>query len=200
MEAKGSIYNLPDNSLELVERAARRCYNSLDRMGSKPGFLLNLAEWNHWGPFEHAHMMADIICSRSASHQLVRHRLMSYCQESQRYVKYTNGIDIILPEKYSPGMLEAVDYCEEAYIRAVSSEGISAQDARAVLPNCTVTRITVTGNLRTWLHVFRMRAFNPKAQGEIRKVTEEIAYGLATKFPLFWEIYDRIEAGKVKYL
>jgi thymidylate synthase (FAD) len=97
-------------------------------------------------------------------------------------------------------MLQIISSCEEAYMGAVNDGGVPAQDARAVLPNATATNLVVTGNLRSWLHLFHMRAFNPKAQGEIRDFTVEIANGLAEKFPLFWDIYERIKEGKVKYL
>ena len=158
---------------ELLEHAGRICYQSESR--GEPGrFIRARVSEGHESIIEHANASFEINgISRACSHQLVRHRLASYSQESQRYV------DMSEPEWALPPAVLASDgamavwetFSEEvkrAY-RALRDLGMRKEDARFVLPNAAATRIIVTMNFRELLHFFRIRISGP-AQWEIREV------------------------------
>ncbi|MGD2104627.1 MAG: FAD-dependent thymidylate synthase [Anaerolineae bacterium] len=158
---------------ELLEHAGRICYRSQSR--GEPGkFIQARVREGHESIIEHASASFEISgISRACSHQLVRHRLASYSQESQRYVEMSD------PEWALPPYVldddEAVeiwaDFSEEvknAY-EALRELGIRKEDARFVLPNAAATRIIVSMNFRELLHFFRIR-ISRAAQWEIRDV------------------------------
>lgn len=158
---------------ELLEHAGRICYRSESR-GEPGAFIQARVREGHESIIEHANASFEISgISRACSHQLVRHRLASYSQESQRYV------DMSEPEwALPPALLEseaAMDVWEtfagqvkDAY-RALRELGMRKEDARFVLPNAAATRIIVTMNFRELLHFFRIR-ISRAAQWEIRDV------------------------------
>ncbi|MCS7179369.1 MAG: FAD-dependent thymidylate synthase [Anaerolineae bacterium] len=157
----------------LLEHAGRVCYRSQSR-GDPAAFLRARIREGHESLIEHASATFEIRgISRACSHQLVRHRIASYSQESQRYVPMDNP-EWVLP----PSILRNAQACalweqfaiqvQETY-RALRAQGIPKEDARFVLPNATATRIVVTMNFRELLHVFRLR-ISPEAQWEIREV------------------------------
>ena len=127
----------------------------------------------HIGLLEHCIASVEIDLSRVASHQLVRHRLASYAQESQRSSQQEP--EVILPE-YPPEILDRVllflDSAYDMYSWLLSS-GIKYEDARYILPQCFATKIRVTANFRTWIHFLRLR-LDPSAQEEIRRIAEQI--------------------------
>lgn len=156
---------------ELLEHAGRVCYRSVSH-GDPGQFLRARIREGHESLIEHASATFEISgLSRAASHQLVRHRIASYSQESQRFVDMSNP-EWVLP----PAIAEDPEahrvwerFAEEvtrAY-RALRQLGVRKEDARFVLPNATATRIVVTMNFRELLHVFRLR-ISPEAQWEIR--------------------------------
>lgn len=157
----------------LLEHAGRVCYRS-EEHGDPAGFLRARIREGHESIVEHASATFEISgISRACSHQLVRHRLASYSQESQRYVS-TDRPEWVVPPSIA-GDAEARAIWErfaaqvvEAY-RGLRERGIRKEDARFCLPNATATRIVVTMNFRELLHVFRLR-ISPQAQWEIRKV------------------------------
>ncbi|MGD2148871.1 MAG: FAD-dependent thymidylate synthase [Anaerolineae bacterium] len=158
---------------DLLERAGRICYASTGR-GEPGAFIRARVREGHESIIEHASATFEVSgISRACSHQLVRHRLASYSQESQRYV------DMSAPEwALPPQMLENKEAMavwarfagkvEEAY-RALRGLGLRKEDARFVLPNAAATRILVTMNFRELLHFFRIRV-SRGAQWEIRDV------------------------------
>jgi len=158
---------------ELLEHAGRICYRSESR--GEPGkFIRARVREGHESIIEHASASFEISgISRACSHQLVRHRLASYSQESQRYV------DMADPEwALPPDMLEdegAVEIWEDFAddvkdtYKALRERGMRKEDARFVLPNAAATRLIVTMNFRELLHFFRIRV-SRAAQWEIRDV------------------------------
>jgi len=163
---------------------------------------------------EHASATFEVSgISRAATHQLVRHRLASYSQESQRYVSMSDPEWVLPPAiaKNPEAMAiwdEFADAAKAAY-QALRELGVRKEDARFVLPNATATRIVVTMNLRQLLHVFRIR-ISPAAQWEIRDVCVrmlELVYPIApsvfgdlrqelrTQYPSFFEVRDARETG-----
>jgi thymidylate synthase (FAD) len=139
---------------------------------------------------KHMTLTVKVICDRATSHQLVRHRLFAYSQESQRYCNYgKKGLQVIKPPSIASNTYFGdhihpntrwelqVDAAYGAYIGLLSS-GIPPEDARSVLPNCTKTEVVMTGTLEQWKHVFAHRGHNSKAQWQIR----EIMLGIEAKF------------------
>jgi thymidylate synthase (FAD) len=134
----------------------------------------------HLSTIEHASFTFAVEgVSRALTHQLVRHRHASFSQQSQRYVKLKNGeFDYILPiilkgkpelaEKFDTKMKEIGEFYAE-----MIEAGVPAEDARAVLPNATETKIVITMNARELLHFFELRLCT-RAQHEIRKLAEEM--------------------------
>ncbi len=153
-----------------IEDAGRTCYKSSLSIteDSARKFVRKLTENRHEAMLEHASVTVRFITSRAVSHELVRHRMASFAQLSQRYVNYSrekfgHTIPFVRPANISPGtladelFLKACQSCEDAYF-ALISEGCPPEDARAVLPNATATEIVVTANLREWRHILSLRA------------------------------------------
>ncbi|MCJ7737323.1 MAG: FAD-dependent thymidylate synthase [Anaerolineae bacterium] len=158
---------------ELLEHAGRVCYRSKGR-GNPGSFLRARVREGHESIVEHAAATFEVSgISRAASHQLVRHRLASFSQESQRYVDMSDPEWVIPPSiEDDPEALAVwegfVEDVTDVY-RKLRELGVRKEDARFVLPNATATRIIVTMNFREMLHVFRIR-ISPAAQWEIRQV------------------------------
>jgi thymidylate synthase (FAD) len=160
----------------LIEYAGRMCYRS--KGGGTPKatarFIQKRVQEGHESIIEHSSASFEISgISRSCSHQLVRHRMASYSQESQRYVDMSDPEWVIPPEVAAdPEALAiwetALDQTQEAY-RQLRARGIRKEDARFLLPNAAATRLVMTANFRELLHLFRIR-ISPHAQWEICQV------------------------------
>jgi thymidylate synthase (FAD) len=178
-----------------IAMAAKLCYSPSDIESLKEktaakdqkGFVNKLMQMGHMSPIEHASFTFAVEgISRACSHQLVRHRLASYSQQSQRYVSEEAGFDYVIPqtikgdaelEKY---FIEFMAKAQKAYNQIViklNKKGIKGeaanQDARFVLPNAAETKIMITMNARELLHFFRQRCCN-RAQWEIRAMAIEM--------------------------
>lgn len=179
-----------ESQLKIIELAGRNCYKSEDKIcdGSYNKIIGMLRLKKHLSVLEHGNMTVRMIGSRAFSHQLVRHRIAAYSQESQRYCNYNKGkfgseITFIEPVDWGDWsdnnktvFLKALQDSEIHYQELVK-EGLKAEDARGVLPNQTKTEIVVTMNLRSWMHFFDMRC-DKHAQKEIRY----LATGLLREF------------------
>jgi thymidylate synthase (FAD) len=184
---------------ELLEHAGRVCYRS-ERLGEPARFLRARIREGHESIVEHASATFEISgISRACSHQLVRHRIASYSQESQRYVDMSNPEWVLPPAVEENPEAGAVweRFAGEVQVayRALRELGVRKEDARFVLPNGTATRIVVTMNFRELLHLFRLR-ISPEAQWEIRGVCVrilELVYPLAPSVfgDLRGELVDR---------
>ena len=157
----------------VIEEAGRTCYLSFERMeaDSHDGFIRRLIKMGHDSPLEHAYATFRIRnCSRAMTHQLVRHRLMSVSQQSQRYVD-EDGFAYVVPESMPPDMRdefhEDMKVIQQMY-RKWRDRGLRKEDARFVLPNACVSEIVVSANFRQWRHIFKLRTA-AKAQWEIRR-------------------------------
>jgi thymidylate synthase (FAD) len=113
-----------------------------------------------WSVVEHCSITATIRTDRGVTHELVRHRLFSFTQESTRFVRYNDELEFIYPENAPEGCFAnwdlTVQKCEETYHELLKA-GWRPQEARSVLPNALASTIAVTGNLRNWRHFFLMR-------------------------------------------
>ena len=157
----------------VIELAARTCYQSGDRIteGTAAELLPKLLAMGHETPFEHAYATFRISgCSRAMTHQLVRHRLMSVCQKSQRYVSEKDFEYVVPPEiseKYPEEFAEDMETIREMH-RRWKERGVRNEDARFILPNACATEIVISANFREFRHIFTMRC-SPHAQWEIRE-------------------------------
>jgi len=177
--AKPSIKFLwmTENPLKTIEAAGRTCYKSEDRItdSSTISFVKRLIDRGHFAMIEHASASYKIVCDRGVSHEIVRHRLFSYAQESTRYCNYKGGVEFIVPCWFEDDFetrfyldiedgwpeeenewVNVMEMCEESYLTLLHC-GWTPQQARSVLPNSLKTEIVVTGNLREWLHFFSLR-------------------------------------------
>ena len=173
-----------------LEFCGRICYASNDKIGEGTAapFLENIIARGHESVLEHASMSVLFVTDRAVTHELVRHRLASYSQESQRYVNYKDGITFIIPETSSDRELYLWEYSVKHsysdYLSLLELDGVRPQEARAVLPNSTATRIVVTANIREWRHIFRMRC-DKAAHPMIRKLMTDLKVELSRKTILF---------------
>jgi thymidylate synthase (FAD) len=162
----------PFDGVELakkIERAGRVCYKSEEKIGKDTyeNFIRRIIRSGHESVLEHEKITVKIVCDRGVSHEIVRHRIAAYSQESTRYCNYSadrfqNNITFIEPfffytdEGYQLWE-KACQHAEETYLEMLRC-GFSPQEARSVLPNSLKTEIVVTYNLREWRHFFELRA------------------------------------------
>lgn len=189
----------------LVETAGRTCYLSERVEGdTTENFIKRAIRRGHESILEHATVSLRFICDRGVSHELVRHRLASYSQESTRYCNYSKGkfgneITVIQPcwlEKPGPEVTEATDWdvwefemerAEQTYFKLLGM-GWTPQQARSVLPNSLKTEIVVTMNIRNWRHFFKMRYFGVSGAPHPQMAeVAELAYNLLnSRYPAFF--------------
>jgi thymidylate synthase (FAD) len=159
--------------LEKIERAGRTCYKSEKEITaySAKKFVKMLFETGHESVLEHEKITVRVTCDRGLSHEIVRHRIASYSQESTRYCNYSkskfgNEIVLIQPAFWNSKSTEdkekldlwkkSMDLAEKVYMRLIAL-GATPQEARSVLPNSLKTEIVMTMNLREWRHFFKLR-------------------------------------------
>ena len=200
-EAKNAIYRL-------IEQAGRTCYKSEDRITpeSAAKFVENVVKRGHEAMLEHASMTVKFIVDRGVSHELVRHRLFSFAQESTRYCNYSadkfgNEITVIKPCFLVDGSIlyadwfRAMQYAEKFYFTMLN-DGSTPQEARSVLPNSLKTEVVVTGNMREWRHFFKLRAAGEtgKPHPQMLEVAVPLLNQCRTQMPeLFGDIHPMKE-------
>lgn len=180
---------------KVIEQAGRVCYlsdNKITDTSAKP-FIHKLIKAGHESVLEHASATFKIEgVSRALTHQLVRHRLASFSQQSQRYVD-ENGFDFVIPEsvidkdEFTRDMLKIADMYDKW-----RKKGLKKEDARFVLPNACCSDIVVSANFREWRHIMKMR-LSSKAQWEIRTMAKHILILLATETCVFDDFLSMIE-------
>ncbi len=196
------------NPEETVAMAAKLCYSPSDISSLKEkietkdqrAFVERLMKIGHMSPIEHSSFTFAIEgISRACSHQLVRHRLASYSQQSQRYVSEEKGFDYVIPptikgdkelKKYFVSFMSEAQKAYNHIVKKLNEKGIKGesanQDARFILPNAAETKIIVTMNARELLHFFRVRCCN-RAQWEIRQMAEEMLKLAKKTSPVIFE-------------
>ncbi len=156
----------PDEILKKIEKCGRVAYKSEDKIteDSAKEFVRKIIKSGHESVIEHINITVKFVCDRGVSHELVRHRLCAFTQESTRYCNYLNkGLTVIKPvfwENEIPSLyyywLETMESAQDTY-NTLISKGASPQEARSVLPNSLKTEIVVTANLREWRHILKLR-------------------------------------------
>ena len=173
------------NPLEVIEKAGRTCYKSEHRIdeGSAKTFTKMLMDRGHEAMVEHASISYHFTCDRGVTHEMVRHRIFSFAQESTRYCNYKGGVSFIIPswmdvpagdyeiqwdgKDGSCGNVPEMDEpgsrwfwsmaTSERDYQLLSKDGWKPQQSRSILPNSLKTEIVVTGNFREWRHFFKLR-------------------------------------------
>lgn len=190
------LISITPNPEYLVEYAYRLCYGS-EVKGGEEGrkFIAAKVKLGHESPLEHASATFLLKGSRAFSHQLVRHRIASYSQQSQRYVKENNFKWVLPPTIQSnqaayDKFVSAMHDTRIAYEQLVA-DGIPKEDARYVLPNACETKVLMSANFREWRHFIELRA-DRHAQWEIREVAELVLRQLNDLAPsVFGDLYAK---------
>ena len=194
----------PTRLMKHLEAMGRICYQSDDKITDKSyePFLKNIIKRGHEAVLEHATVTAVVICDRGITHEIVRHRIASYCQESTRYCNYSKGkfgeeITVIEPPFWDEGSKEyetwakACEQTENAYFDLLI-QGATPQQARDVLPNSLKTQIAITMNIREWRHFFRLRCA-PVAHPQMIEIACKGLVEFYDYFPcLFSDIYEEV--------
>ena len=174
----------------LLERAGRICYASEDKFGSSEKWLQTRIKQGHESLIEHASATFYIKASRALTHELVRHRIASYSQRSQRYVKetkaeYITPLELIAKPENAQVFDEAMSAAWESYRRLLDT-GVKPEIARYVLPNACTTEIICTWNFREIRHIVKMRT-SQTALPEFRAVAEKIKEIMRDQAPKIFE-------------
>lgn len=169
------ILSITPDALKVIELAGRVCYKSEDKITeeSSASFVAKIKKLGHMSVLEHAVFTARFICDRGVTHEIVRHRLASYSQESTRYCNYGKlGVKFIIPCDFvlTEDDLIFLRDCERQYNYCIE-QGRTPQQARYFLPNGLKTEIVMTANLREWLHFFTLRT-SIKAHPQMREVAD----------------------------
>jgi len=185
--------------LKQIESIGRTCYKSEDKIteDSSIKFTQNLIDKGHEAMLEHNAITVRFTCDRGVSHELVRHRLASFAQESTRYCnyskdKFSNELTFIKPIFWDKGCqgynlwINAMRYAEYLY-KDMIKKGATPQEARTVLPNSLKTEIVMTMNLREWRHFFKLRVV-AVAHPQMRELTIPLLEEFKTLMPVIFNI------------
>jgi thymidylate synthase (FAD) len=175
------IWNFDTQMLEIIERAGRTAYKSEDKIDdeSHKKFVRKIVDSGHESVLEHRIVTVKLVCDRGVTHEIVRHRIGSYTQESTRYCNYAKDkfgaeITVIDISDFTDGQQyqiweEAMHSAEKCYMDLIAT-GCPPQIARSVLPNSLKTEIVITYNLREWRHFFKLRTAKA-AHPQMREIT-----------------------------
>ena len=185
--------------LKTLEMTGRTCYKSEDKITEESAskFVKVLIKSGHEAMIEHYSLTMKIICDRGVTHEIVRHRLFSYAQESTRYCNYTNDkfgkeITVIYPcflEGKEGSFMwnnwyNAMIQTESSYLSMIDN-GATPQEARSVLPNSLKTEVFQTMNLREWRHFLKLRT-SKKAHPQMRELVIPLLREFQSEFPTFF--------------
>ncbi len=191
--------------VQKIEKIGRVCYKSESRIseGSAEKFIRNILNRRHESVIEHESVTVRVICDRGVTHELVRHRIASYSQESTRYCNYAgekfgsqitvidlaSGFSYDLNDKNDRAKYKvwatAMENAEKSYFQMLEL-GATPQEARSVLPNSLKTEIMVTMNLRSWRNFFRLRC-DSHAHPQMKEVADIALHEFKKRLPVFFE-------------
>jgi thymidylate synthase (FAD) len=202
------LMSITPNAEDIIERACRTCYLSFHRYNppsSTEELIKKVIQKGHHSVLEHALATFRIKGgSRVFTHELVRHRLMSPSQESQRYVEYgkTREFEFVVPptvqdSAFVDKFVELAGLTFELYEEMVKA-GIAKEDARYILPNATTSEIVISANFREMRHIFDIRCVE-RAHWEIREICLEMLRIMKEQAPIvFWD-FEIDEKNKVAF-
>ena len=188
--------------LRKIEAAGRICYKSEENItdGSAEIFVRSILKNGHESVIEHEKISVRVVCDRGVSHEIVRHRIASYSQESTRYCNYSKEkfgkeLTFIKPVFWEEDSKEyqlwknLMKKTEASYNELIEM-GAAPQEARSILPNSLKTEIVITMNLREWRHFFRLRT-SKKAHPQMRQISRMILEYFKENIPA---VFDDIDA------
>lgn len=190
-----------DVILKRLEECGRVCYKSEDHISEESAekFIRGIIKRGHEAVLEHCSFTVKFICDRGVSHEIVRHRMASYCQESTRYCNYSKDkfndeITVIEPLFLEPETegyqiwRESCEKAESSYFQLLGW-GCTPQEARSVLPNSLKTEVVMTANIREWRHFLKLRC-SPAAHPQMREVATQLLRAVQELVPV---CFDDIE-------
>lgn len=194
-----------DKILKDIEKAGRTCYKSenLITSDSAKEFVKKILASGHESVIEHCSITVRIICDRGVTHEIVRHRIASYSQESTRYCNYSkqrfgSGITYIKPCFWQSGADEdnkkieiwksILQEIEKSYLLLIEL-GALPEEARSILPNSLKTEIVMTMNLREWRHFLKLRC-SPTAHPQMKEIATMILKKFKEKIPVIFDDID----------
>lgn len=184
--------------LKKIEKCGRVCYKSENKIGDGTAekFVGNIIKRGHESVLEHVTFSVRFVTDRAVTHELVRHRLASFSQESQRYVDYDGDMEFIRQVDMNfvseAAWQDCMEVSEVAYKALRKNVKLSPQLARSVLPNSTKTEIIVTANLREWRHILKLRT-SKAAHPQMRALMIPLLNNLKKLIPV---VFDDIEVEK----
>lgn len=210
--------------LKRIEAAGRTCYKSEDKIdtASAEKFINRIVRSGHESVLEHESISVRLVCDRGVSHELVRHRLAAFSQESTRYCDYQGGVAFVIPpwvdlkageytgltigeplsykEMVDMSIPDSIWLCsmldaEKRYLH-LRELGWSPQQARSVLPNSLKTEIVMTANLREWRHVLKLRAAGTagKPHPQMLELMKPLLMELKNLIPVVFDNIEIVEA------
>lgn len=188
------ILNITPNILQQIEVAGRTCYKSEDKITgtSAEGFVRRMIKSGHEAMIEFGDITVKFITNRGISHEIVRHRLFSFAQESTRYVKYDGDMEFILPVWFDEINRDAENewwhFCNSAEhkYKQLLALGWKPEQAREVLPNSLKTEICVKGNARQWRVFFKLRC-SKAAHPQMRSLARGLLVDLQSRVPVLFD-------------
>lgn len=187
-----------EDIIKNIEKFGRVCYKSESRIteNSAKSFVQRIIKSGHESVIEHEKITVKVICDRGVSHEIVRHRIASYSQESTRYCNYTddkfgNELTFIKPcfwEQNSNKFniwYKQMESVEKNYFSLIDL-GSTPEQARSILPNSLKTEIVITLNLREWRHFFELRT-SLKAHPQMREISIPLLYEMANYVPVVFD-------------
>lgn len=188
----------PDEVMRHIERAGRVCYKSESKISDDSAeiFIRNILKRGHESVIEHISLTFKIICDRGVTHEIVRHRIASFSQESTRYCNYSQDkfgreLTFIKPCYWEEGDERykiwegTMNQIESEYFNLIE-KGALPQEARSILPNSLKTEIYVTMNLREWRHFLKLRT-SKAAHPQMRQIALMIYNIFNEKLPVIFE-------------
>lgn len=196
-----------EKMIKNIEKIARTCYKSEDKITETSGKLMirSLLHNEHYPMFDHESITYKVICDRGVSHEIVRHRLGAYAQESTRYCNYASGkfdgkitvidlatgfeydlnneIDSMKYLEWKAAMIDAADH----YNKMIEL-GATSQEARSILPNSLKTEIVITYDITEWVHFLKLRFYGTtgKPHPQMIEISRMIKKDLETRYPFIF--------------
>jgi len=199
-------YGIGRDALQLIEKAGRTCYKSEEKIteDSCIKFVDMVTKRGHESVLEHSAITVKIICDRGVTHEIVRHRLAAYSQESTRYCNYKGGVTFVIPpwvdiksgeyeydSALGTGDISSIKWAklmwdsEWTYVDLVKLHSWTPQQARSVLPNSTKTEIVITANIREWRHILKLRT-SKAAHPQMQEIMIPILKEFNKLFPILF--------------
>ena len=189
VKQSADLLYITHDALELIEQIGRVSHQSksTNKKNETNEFIGKRIADHHFGLFEHAHATFRLITSRGISHELVRHRLCSFCQESTRYCNYSD-LKVVL--QFHPSSNEGMQFQNcieeiEKCIEKLKNANVPLDKIRDLYPTCLKTEIVMSANFRQWMHVLKLR-LSLKAHPMMQELMSKVFSILYREYPLIF--------------